>query len=78
MHYLFYQVQRSDVAMIKHLLESYENFLQISTIDRWLAKIQVTVAPDFLDDALIIMEDLGKRFAVARLDEDITKSQGNY
>ena len=78
MHYLFYKVNKTDIYMIKFLLESYENMVQVSTIDQSIPKIQITVAPDFLDDVLGIIENLKKEFYFQKLDEDPTKSQGKY
>ena len=78
MHYLFYKVRKDDIFMIKFILESYENIAQISTVDRKLPKLQITVAPDFLSDVLLIIEDLKTKFFMTQLDEDSTKSQGLY
>lgn len=78
MHYLFYKVRKDDIYMIKFILESYENIAQISTVDRVLPKLQITVAPDFLNDVLLIIEDLKTKFFMTQLDEDCTKSQGLY
>lgn len=78
MHYLFYKVNKTDIAMIKAILESYENRVQISTIDENIPKIQITIAPDFLNDILEIISDLKQRFYMQELDEDPTKSQGKY
>ena len=64
--------------MIKFLLESYENMVQVSTVDQDLPKIQISVAPDFLADVLRIIEDLQTRFFLQPLDEDATKTQGRY
>ncbi|MBF0105132.1 MAG: DUF4911 domain-containing protein [Deltaproteobacteria bacterium] len=78
MHYLFYKVNKADIFMIKFLLEGYENMAQVSTIDEDLPKIQISVVPDLLDECLVIIDDLKKRFFMQQLDEDCTKSQGNY
>lgn len=78
MHYLFYKVNKNDISLIKAILESYENMAQVSTIDEAIPKIQITVAPDFLQDVLEIISDLKNRFYLQQLDEDATKSQGKY
>lgn len=65
--------------MIKFLLEAYENIMDMSTIDESLPKVQITVAPDFLEDAKEILADLAKNhFFMLKLDETSTKSMGNY
>ncbi len=78
MHYLFYKVNQNDIYMIKFILESYENIAQISTVDRAMPKLQITVAPDFLDDVKEIIADLQTRFVMQDLGEDPTRSQGLY
>lgn len=78
MHYLFYKVRQQDIVLIKFLLEAYENIMVLSTVDKAMPKIQVTVSPDYLSDALGIITDLRTRFFMQRLDEDETVSQGNY
>lgn len=78
MHYLFYKVHKNDIFMIKFLLEGHENMVQVSTIDKTLPKIQITVAPDFLADVERILQDLQKRFFMQKLDENSSKSQGKY
>lgn len=79
MIYQFYKVNKAEIAMIKFLLEAHENMVQVSTVDEHTSKIQITIAPDFLDDVSIIIEDLKERFYMQKLDgEDETKSQGNY
>lgn len=78
MHYLFYKVNKRDIYIIKFILESYENMAQVSTIDQSQPKIQITVAPDFLEDVLQIIEDLKKEYYFQKLDDDPTKSQGKY
>ena len=78
MIYLFYKVNKDDIFMIKFLLEAYENMAQISTADESLPKIQITVAPDFLNDVLNIIEDLKSQFYMERIFDDETRSQCNY
>lgn len=65
--------------MIKFLLEGYDNMASVTTIDQSIPKIQITVAPDFENEVLEIIEDLKSRFFIQRLtDQDEQKSQGNY
>jgi hypothetical protein len=64
--------------MIKFLLEGYDNMVQLSTIDMSIPKIQLTVAPDFLEMVLEIIEDLKTKYYLENLNEDSTKSQARY
>lgn len=78
LHYFFYKVNKTDIAKIKFLLEAYENIFTVSTIDKELAKIQITLPKDFLDDAKDILTDLKHRFYMEPLEENPKKSQGRY
>lgn len=78
MFYLFFKVAPKDIAMIKALLEAYENIAQVSTIDENTGKIQIAMTNDFENDVRGILEDLQKRFTIIPLDEDSSKSQGKY
>ena len=78
MHYLFYKVNKADIALIKAILESYENMAQISTIDENIPKIQIMIAPDFLSEMTEVLNDLRKEFYMQQIAEDPTKSQGKY
>ncbi|OGQ07292.1 MAG: hypothetical protein A3G32_04770 [Deltaproteobacteria bacterium RIFCSPLOWO2_12_FULL_40_28] len=78
MLYLFFRTKKEDVCLIKQIIESYENMLDLSTIDSSSGKIQVSIAKDFEKEARLILEDLGKRFTLIPLDEPSDKSQGNY
>lgn len=64
--------------MIKFLLESYENLLTLSTVDKNAGKVQITIAPDYLADCQVILADMGKRFPMIQIFDDETKSQANY
>lgn len=78
MTYLFYKVRREDICLIKALLETYENMMLVSTVNEAEGKIQVAIAPDFLDDCREILEDLGKEFLMIPVNDPPDVSQGNY
>lgn len=78
MIYLFFQVHKPDIFLIKFILESYENLMTLTTVDPERGKIQVTVAPDFYEDCLAIIESLKDDFQLVQLDEPKDVSQGSY
>jgi len=78
LHYLFYKVNKTDIAKIKFLLESYENIFTVSTIEKDLSKIQITLPKDFLNDAKEILQDLQNKFYMEPLEGDHETSQGKY
>lgn len=79
MHYLFYKVHKADICHIKFIIDAYENMMALSTIDEASGKVQITIASDFLDDALLILADLSERYFMQKLeDENTSRSQGRY
>ena len=78
MHYVFYKVHTRDIFAIKFIIDAYENMMALSTIDQNTGKVQITIAPDLLTDAERILADLETRFFMQRLNEDPTRSQGQY
>lgn len=78
MNYLFYTVRTEDIYPIKFILEGFENWMVVSTVDEAHSKIQISVAADFLKECEEILSDLQKTYTMIRLDEPIDRSQGNY
>lgn len=78
MHYLFYKVAKDDIYKIKFILEAYENMMSVSTVDNDLPKLQIGIAPDLLDDARAIIEDLKTKLYMEEIFDDSTVSQGKY
>jgi hypothetical protein len=52
--------------------------MTVSTIDEAVTKIQISVAPDLRAEAEAILADMAQRFFMQRLDEDESRTQGNY
>lgn len=78
MIYLFYKVDKNDIYKIKFLVEAYENIMCVSTVDDNMPKIQIAVAPDFLEDAKAIIADLQRTMYMQEIFDDPGVSQGKY
>lgn len=78
MIYLFYKVPADQIYKIKFLLEAYENIMSVSTVDDSIPKIQVAVAPDFIDDARAIIDDLKNQIYMETIPDDPGITQGKY
>lgn len=78
MIYLFYKVPADQIYKIKFLLEAYENIMSVSTVDDGIPKIQVAVAPDFIDDARAIIDDLKNQIYMEAILDDPGITQGKY
>lgn len=55
---IYLRVERADIALIKCVIESYEELGIVRTIDNTKAIIVLLVVPDFLDDAWAALESL--------------------
>jgi hypothetical protein len=56
--------------IIQYILEGYEGFITVSTIDPKTAIIQVSIMPDFLQDVEDILKTLKDRFMMQEIPSD--------
>jgi len=78
MKYLFYKVNRDDIYKIKYIVECFDNWMTVSTVNEEIGKIQITIPPDFLSECQEILDDLSTRFTMVRVDDNPDVSQGNF
>ncbi len=57
---IYLRVQRTDIAYIKFIIESYEDIGIIRTIDRKKATIVVLAMPDFISQVREVLADLSQ------------------
>ena len=57
---IYLRVRRTDIAYIKFILESYEDFGIVRTIDRKKATIVVLAMPDFIDHVRAVLHALSR------------------
>jgi hypothetical protein len=55
---IYLRVQREDIALLKFVIESYEEVGIIRTIDRKKATVVVLAMPDFVDHVWAILNSL--------------------
>lgn len=55
---IYLRVERADIALIKCVIESYEELGIVRTIDNTKAIIVLLIVPDFIDDAWAALESL--------------------
>ena len=55
---IYLRVQREDIALLKFVIESYEEVGIIRTIDRKKATVVVLAMPDFIDHVWAILNSL--------------------
>ena len=55
---IYLRVERADIALLKCVIESYEEFGIVRTIDNTKAIIVLLIVPDFIDEAWAALESL--------------------
>ena len=55
---IYLRIQREDIALLKFVIESYEEVGIIRTIDRKKATVVVLAMPDFIDHVWAILNSL--------------------
>ena len=57
-----YKVDKTRIGFIKFIFEAYEGVAVVTTLDPKQGHIRLSIAPDLLDEASDIVEDLKKDF----------------
>ncbi len=66
----WFKIKTSDITIVQYILEGYEGFVTVSTIDPQTAIIQVSIMPDFLQDVEDILKTLKDRFMMQEIPSD--------
>lgn len=61
---IYLRVQRTDIALIKFIIESYEELGIIRTIDRKKATIVVLAMPDFIAEVRAVLQALQQELEI--------------
>lgn len=54
------RIGRKEIAFFKHVLEGYEHFGTVTTIENDTALLELSILPGFLDDVEKLLESLRK------------------
>jgi uncharacterized protein DUF4911 len=55
---IYLRIQRTDIALLKFVVESYEGIGIVRTIDRKKATVVILAMPDFIDHMRAVLESL--------------------
>lgn len=64
---IFVRLAPEDIGYVKFIFESYESVGFLRTVDRKVAVLMILVVPDFLEDALGILDSLEREIAMERI-----------
>jgi hypothetical protein len=63
----FFIVPRNEIYFINFIIESYEIFGFVTTMDPYQAKIKVTISPFFIKDFEQLIEDIKKNVNIIEI-----------
>ncbi|MEE9912602.1 MAG: DUF4911 domain-containing protein [Deltaproteobacteria bacterium] len=70
----WFKLKKGDITLVQFILEGYEGWVTVSTIDPHIAIIQVQIIPDFLEDANGILDHLRGRFMLQEIPPDMKQA----
>ena len=62
-----YRVNKSGIGFIKFIFEAHEGVAVVSTVDAKQGHIMLSVSPDCLDTAAMIIDELREEFQIHEL-----------
>jgi hypothetical protein len=62
MAYKEYRVDKTKIGFIKFIFEAYEGVAVATTLDAKKGHIRLAIAPDRIETAMLVVEDLKKDF----------------
>ncbi len=57
-----FRVETAQIGFIRFIFEAHEGIAVVSTLDAKAGLIKLSIAPDLLDSAMMIFDDLKKDF----------------
>jgi len=63
----FFIIPRKEIYYFNFILESYEHFGFVTTIDKFAAKIKVTISPFFINEFNNLIQALKKEMEITEL-----------
>ncbi|MGV8059319.1 MAG: DUF4911 domain-containing protein [Smithellaceae bacterium] len=58
----WFKLKRNNIALVQFIIEGYEGMATVTTMDPHAAIIQVSIAPDFLQEIIKLMESLKDKY----------------
>ena len=64
---LQFEVDKKDIAYITGIIEGYENFAVLRTLDQKRGIIELLISPNFLEDTLQLIDALKKELLIRQV-----------
>tara|TARA_B100000686_G_C16801956_1_gene986721 strand:+ start:3245 stop:3466 length:222 start_codon:yes stop_codon:yes gene_type:complete len=64
---LQFEVDKQDIAYLTGIIEGYDNFAILRTLDQNRGTIELLISPDFLDETLKLIEALKKEIPLRQV-----------
>ncbi|WP_462325183.1 DUF4911 domain-containing protein [Desulfoplanes sp.] len=62
--HLYVHIARSDIALFKFILESWDNLAYLSVLDKYRAMVRITFAPDSRQTVTALLHELGTELGI--------------
>ncbi len=63
----WFKINKGDITIVQFILEGYEGFATVSTIDPQTAILQVLIIPEFIEDVDGILDHLKDQFKLQEM-----------
>jgi len=68
----YYRIDRNGIALLKFILESYDNAAAMRTVDEKGSVIELFVSPGFLDDVEAVIAEYRDEFNIQEIERPET------
>ncbi|MEA5115691.1 MAG: DUF4911 domain-containing protein [Geobacteraceae bacterium] len=67
----YFQINRSDIAYFRFILEAYEGLATLSTLDARKGTVVLSIPGDFVDDVDSLLAALGEEIMMTEIDNPV-------
>jgi hypothetical protein len=64
----YYRIDRNGIALLKFILESYDNAAVLRTVDEKGSVVEIFIAPDFIDDVQAVIAEYRDEFNIREIE----------
>ena len=62
-----YEVDKKDIAYLVSVIEAYDHFAVVRTLDQKRGLIEMLISPDFIDEVDKLVENLNKEIPIRKI-----------
>ena len=69
---LQFEVDKKDIAYLTSIIEGYDGFAVLRTIDKSRGIIELLISPDYLDETLQLVEAINKEVYIRKIPSQLS------